>query len=100
MREDHRQPRAAPDLAPAFALLGFGAGSRNDACLDVSSYLFSGTNSSAMPTSEIRNVSRIGRGIEPPVVLSTRGWVGDSAARTAMKLSGTKAPAVIAKTDA
>ena len=39
-------------------------------------------------------------GIAPPVVLSTRGCASDSASRTAMKLSGTNAPATIAKTDA
>ena len=39
-------------------------------------------------------------GIAPPVVLSTRGWGSDSAIRTAMKLSGTNAPATIANTEA
>ena len=34
------------------------------------------------------------------VALSTRGWTSDSAIRTAMKLSGTNAPATIANTDA
>ena len=36
----------------------------------------------------------------PPVCDSTRGCVYASASRTAMKLSGTNAPAVIANTDA
>ena len=53
-----------------------------------------------MPSSETRKVSRISPGIEPPVALSTRGCVNDSAIRTARKLSGTKAPATIEKTAA
>ena len=71
-----------------------------DACLDVSSYLHSVMNRTAMPSSETRKVSRISPGIEPPVWLSTRGCVNDSAIRTARKLSGTNAPAVIANTAA
>ena len=42
---------------------------------------------------------RISPGRLPPVWESTRGWVNDSASRTATKFSGTKAPAVIANTD-
>ena len=53
-----------------------------------------------MPISETRNVSRIEPGIEPPVVDSTRGCTSDCAIRTAMKFSGTNAPATIAKTAA
>ena len=68
--------------------------------MDVSSYFHSVTNSSAMPASETRNVSRIEPGIAPPVVLSTRGWMSDSASRTAMKFSGTNAPPTIANTAA
>ena len=69
-------------------------------CFADSSYLQSVTNSTAMPASETRNVIRIEPGIEPPVVPSTRGCVKASAARTAMKFSGTKAPATTAKTEA
>jgi hypothetical protein len=68
--------------------------------LDASSYFHSVTNRQAMPTSATRNVSRMSPGIDPPVWLSTRGWASDSAIRTAMKLSGTNAPATIANTDA
>jgi hypothetical protein len=39
-------------------------------------------------------------GIDPPVAESTRGWLNDSARRTAAKFSGTNAPATIANTDA
>ena len=68
--------------------------------MEVISYFHSVTNSSVMPASATRNVKRIEPGIEPPVVPSTRGWVKDWARRTARKFSGTKAPAVIANTDA
>jgi hypothetical protein len=71
-----------------------------DACLEVSSYLTSVTNSTAIASSEVMNVRRISPGIEPPVALSTRGCVNDSASRTARKFSGTNAPATIEKTAA
>ena len=71
-----------------------------EADLDASSYFHSVTNRHAMPASATRNVIRMSPGIAPPVVLRTRGCVSDSAIRTAMKLSGTNAPATIANTDA
>ena len=48
---------------------------------------------------QTRNVSRMSPGRLPPVWDSTRGWVNDSASRTAMKLIGTNAPAAMANTD-
>ena len=47
--------------------------------------------------------TRKGQSIEsgrPPAEEKVRGWISGCASRTARKLSGTKAPAVIAKTDA
>ena len=52
-----------------------------------------------MPASATRNVRRISPGMSPAVVFSTRGCTRLSASRTAMKLIGTNAPAVIANTD-
>ncbi|MEJ7716330.1 MAG: hypothetical protein WKF40_11870 [Thermoleophilaceae bacterium] len=57
------------------------------------------TNSSVMATMQTRKVSRMSPGRLPPVWESTRGWVKDSAMRTAAKLIGTNAPAAIANTD-
>ena len=54
----------------------------------------------AIPAIETRNVRSISGGRPPSAVANTRGWTSDSARRTAMKLSGTNAPAVIANTDA
>ena len=71
-----------------------------EACLEASSYFHSVTNRHTMAISEIRKVMRIEPGIEPPVVESTRGWISDSASRTARKFSGTKAPPMIANTAA
>ena len=53
-----------------------------------------------MPASATRKVRSISPGSPPSLVANTRGCTSDSARRTAMKLSGTKAPAVIANTDA
>src|SRR5436190_7670809 len=78
----------------------FSARSCIDACLDVSSYFHSVTNSVAIASTETRNVSRIAPGIEPPVALRTRGGVNDWASRTARKFSGTNAPATIENTAA
>ena len=65
----------------------------------VSSSFQSVTNSSVMPASATKNVSRISPGRSPPVCDRTRGCVNVSAIRTATKLSGTKAPAAIANTE-
>ena len=53
-----------------------------------------------MPAKQTRNVSHMSPGRPPSTVPNVRGWTSDWAALTAMKLSGTNAPAVIAKTDA
>ena len=53
-----------------------------------------------MPARQTRKVSHIFAGSPPSAVAKVRGWTRVSASRTAMKLSGTKAPAVIAKTEA
>ena len=53
-----------------------------------------------MPAKQTRNVNHIFAGRPPSPVANMRGWTSVSASRTAMKLSGTKAPAVIANTDA
>ena len=58
------------------------------------------SHSSDIPAKQTRNVIHILAGIPPSAVANTRGWTRLSAMRTAMKLSGTKAPAVIANTDA
>jgi hypothetical protein len=52
-----------------------------------------------MPARQTRKASNIESG-RPPVEEKVRGWISGSAALTAAKLSGTKAPAVIAKTEA
>ena len=62
------------------------------------SYFQSVTYSSVIPTSEIRKVRRIEPGRLPPASVRTRGWTYCWARRTAMKLSGTNAPATTAKT--
>ena len=69
-------------------------------CLFVSSSFHSVMNSSAIATMQTKNVKRMSPGMLPPVSESTRGCVYCSASRTATKLSGTNAPAVIANTDA
>src|ERR671923_999427 len=56
--------------------------------------------SSAIPARQTRKVKSIDPGSPPSAVANTRGWTSDSASRTEAKLSGTKAPAVIANTDA
>src|SRR4051812_3325280 len=72
-----------------------------EACLEVSSYFHSVTASTAMATSETRKVRRISPGRSPPEALSTRGCVLASwAKRTAMKFTGTQAPAMIENTAA
>ena len=71
-----------------------------EAFFAVSSNRTSVVHSSAIPASETRKVNIIDPGRPPPVVAKTRGWINGSARRTARKLSGTKAPAVIANTDA
>ena len=57
-------------------------------------------NSNAIAMMQTKNVKRMSPGMSPPVSERTRGCVYCSARRTAMKLSGTNAPAVIANTDA
>ena len=53
-----------------------------------------------MPAKQTRKVNSIFGGRPPSLVANTRGWISVSASRTAMKLSGTKAPAMTANTDA
>ena len=62
------------------------------------SYFHRVAYSSAIPSSEIRNVSRIDPGRLPPDSVSTRGCTYCWARRTAMKFSGTNAPATIENT--
>src|SRR5699024_2186480 len=69
-----------------------------EALFAVSSSLTSVTQSSATAARQTRKVNIIEPGRPPLVVAKTRGWTRLCAIRTAMKLSGTKAPAVIAKT--
>jgi len=49
-----------------------------------------------MPTKQTRKVNSIESGRPPSEVAKTRGWITLSAILTAMKFSGTNAPAVIA----
>ncbi len=65
-----------------------------------SSNLTSVVHSSAIEPIAQRKVSIIEPGRPPSAVAKTRGWTSEADARTARKLSGTKAPAVIAKTEA
>src|SRR5690349_13727816 len=71
-----------------------------EALFAVSSNLTSVVHSSPTATSMQRKVSIISPGIPPSAVAKVRGWTRLCAIRTAMKLSGTKAPAVTAKTEA
>ena len=57
------------------------------------------SHSIAMPARQTRKAISISPG-SPPVEEKVRGWMNCSAMRTARKLRGTKAPAVIANTDA
>src|SRR3954447_8197247 len=54
---------------------------------------------SAIPARQTRKANSIESG-SPPADEKVRGWISGWARRTARKLSGTKAPAVIANTDA
>src|SRR5262249_29190697 len=65
----------------------------------VSSNLTRVTQSSAIAVRLTRKTNIISPGRPPFAVPKVRGWTRLWAIRTAMKLSGTKAPAVIAKTD-
>ena len=71
-----------------------------EALFAVSSNLTSVTQSSAIAARLTRKVNIIEPGRPPLAVAKTRGCTRLWAIRTAMKLSGTKAPAVIAKTEA
>src|SRR3954452_7888777 len=71
-----------------------------EALFAVSSNFTSVTQSSAIAARQQRKVSIISPGSPPSAVAKVRGWTRLCAIRTAMKLSGTKAPAVIAKTEA
>ena len=66
---------------------------------EASSNLTSVVQSSAMPARQTRKANIMSPG-RPPEEEKVRGWIRGSARRTAMKLSGTKAPAMIANTDA
>src|SRR3954447_19422348 len=66
----------------------------------VSSSLQSVTNSKEIATSETSHVRRIEPGSSPATRVKTLGCTSGGASRTATKLSGTNAPAVIAKTAA
>src|SRR4051794_2276645 len=71
-----------------------------EALFAVSSNFTSVTQSSAIAARQQRKVSIISGGGPPWRGAKPRGWTGLGASRTAMKLSGTKAPAVTAKTEA
>src|SRR5215212_10609792 len=71
-----------------------------EALFAVSSNLTRVVQSRAIAASEQRKASIISPGIPPSAVAKVRGWTRLCAIRTAMKLSGTKAPAVTAKTEA
>ncbi len=62
------------------------------------SYLTISQNSRPIATIETRKTNIISPGMPPSAVAKVRGWTRLVAIRTAMKLSGTKAPAMIAKT--
>src|SRR5690349_13656419 len=71
-----------------------------EALFAVNSNLTSVVQSRAIAASETRKVNIISPGRPPSAVAKVRGWTRLCAIRTAMKLSGTKAPAVTAKTEA
>src|SRR3954469_9507643 len=102
-REEHQLTSGAIREEPPLAGASRARRSRltwPEALFAVSSNLTSVVHSSPIAASMQRKASIISPGIPPSAVAKVRGWTRLCAIRTAMKLSGTKAPAVTAKTEA